>query len=362
MDLNKFILVALLFSYVIIYNFKFNALNSNKKTVLFLFIFWYLLYKQYCQIKGMVAGYEVYDDQYLINLIVWIFKVIGCYLILTRSDDEMVKRGIEWGLILGTIVLVLSAYYYDLLLHVNIDVRMLYEGKSGGYVRSAGLYAGHPTQVSALMSIMFGYFLSKYLSSKNLNLKLLNFLMMIVVSSSFIINSSRNGLIGCIAILIIFAIRERRKGKIVFLALLSASIMLILYKYGDTLFYRMNKDQFVYVLQYSRLHLLMVHIKELVMNPEYLIWGTLKPYYLNTHNTYLEILYYGGIIFLVIFLYINLKLYKNRVHAGFDLLYPMIGYLVPLAGNNNNVELYYILILGLAFSSVTTNGKFEPKA
>ncbi len=355
MDLNKFILIGLIISYFFNYGFNFNKLDKHKKRILWLFIFWYLVYNQFYYMKGIIFGYKPNDEQYLVQLIYWIFSSSACYLIISKDNEIKIRKSIEIALIVGTVVLSLSTFFAENLMNFNIVISTVTEVTRQEVIRTSGLYAGHPTQFSAFMSIMFGYFFAIYNKKKKIKDKLFYIMIILIIMSSFIMNSSRVGILGCIGIVLYSFISERNPKKLFFQGFIWIAVLLLIYYFGDVIIYRMSKEQFMPQFKNSRLYLITYHLNEIIQHPEYILFGTLKPYFINTHNSYLEVLYRSGIFLFVWFLLIIYKIYKNKKNHNFDITYPLLGFLIPFAGNNNPVELYFILVLSLAHSPEKTN-------
>ncbi len=355
MDLNKFLTVGLIASYFVNYGFTFERISKEKRIALFLFIFWYLIYQQYRHLKGINFGYEVLDGQYFVQLIVWVVSCIAVFLVISKSDVPRVRNAIKYGLVMGTLLLVISVYFSEyfaslgLIPHVEISHSSVSPVR---VIRYAGMYNGHTTIFSALMATMFGYFISMFHETDNAKNKLVYFILCALILGTFILNPSRNGMAGVVCIFVAFMFFEKNR----YIVLLVGMIMIFaifVHMYGEVFLYRMNPDSVVGQLQESRIMLLKLYIAELISHPEYLFYGTTAPLPVNTHNTYLEIIYNGGIPFFAVFCYLIYKTYRYRKVAQFNIIYPMIGFLVPFAGNNNPVEFYYILIITLAFSGIS---------
>jgi len=157
---------------------------------------------------------------------------------------------------------------------------------------------------------------------------------------------------GVVGIFLGFMFFEK-KSHIFALFGVTISFIILMQMYGDIFLYRMSYDNTVMQLHESRIMLLKLYIAELLAHPDYLFYGTMSPLYVNTHNTYMEILYNGGIPVFTVFCYLIYKSYRYRRVAQFNILYPMIGFLIPFAGNNNPLELYYVMIITLAFSGTS---------
>jgi len=350
MDLNKFLLVGLIGSYIFVYKLKLKKLQKEHAFIFKFFIFWYLCYTQYYFLKGTLFNFPNAKSDLAIQLIVWVVTALALYLSLSKINHAEIQKAVEFGLIGGTILLVVSAIFYENLAALGLTTRVLHEGKNSFVIRTSGLYNGHPTQFSALLAIMFGYFLARMAQTTSFHLKTIYLGLLALIISGFLINPSRNGLVGVVVILIVFLAKNRFSKNIVFFILMTIIGLVLIVKFGDALLYRMSSQKFSQQLHESRLALLSHYIQELRDNPYYFLYGTLKPYHLNTHNTYLEIIYRGGIGFFALFSYFIIKLYLIRKKAAFDITYPMLGYLVPMFGNNNPVEFYLIFILALAFA------------
>lgn len=350
MDLNKFLMVGLIGSYLFVYKLKLEKLRKEHALILKFFIFWYLFYTQYYFLKGALFNFPNAKSDLFIQLIVWLVTALVFYLILSKIDLPEIQKVVEFGLIGGTILLVVSAIFYENLDAMGLTTRVLHEGKNSFVIRTSGLYNGHPTQFSALLAIMFGYFLARMAQTTKFNLKTFYLGMLALIISGFLINPSRNGLVGVVVILIVFLAKNRFSKNIVFFIIMTIIGLVLIANFGDALIYRMSSQKFSQQLHESRLALLKHYIHELMDNPYYFLYGTLKPYHLNTHNTYLEIIYRGGIGFFALYSYFIIKIYTNRGKASFDITYPMLGYLIPMFGNNNPVEFYLIFILALAFT------------
>jgi hypothetical protein len=364
MDLNKFLTVGLIASYLLNYRFTFERLPKEKRLALFLFIFWYLIYEQYRYLKGINFGYEVCDRLYFVQLIVWIVNCLAVYLVISKSDIPHVRNAIKYGLVIGTLVLVISVYFSDyfsgLGLTPEIEISQSYTDFGSHVIRYAGLYNGHATMFSALMAIMFGYFISVFKETNNAKNKLIYLIILVMVLSTFIFNPSRNGMVGIVCILIAFMLFERKR-SVILLASIIVVFVIMVNMYGEVFLYRTSFDRVSTQLHESRLMLLKTYLDELVAKPEYLFYGTTAPLYVSTHNTYLEIIYHGGIPFFAAFSYLIYKIYYYRKVAQFNIMYPTLGFLVPFAGNNNPLELYYVLIITIAFSKISNEEEnFRP--
>lgn len=355
MDLNKFLTVGLIASYFVNYGFTFDRISKQKRIALFLFVFWYLIFFQYANLKGIIFGYKVLDRLYFVQLIVWIVNCVAVFLVISKSDMPSVRNAIKYGLIMGTLLLVTSVYFSEyfaslgLVPHVEISQQTEYGFR---VIRYAGLYKGHTTMFSALMATMFGYFISVFKETDNAKKRLFYFMLCSLVLGTFVFDPSRNGMAGVVCIFIAFMFFEKNRYIIMLFGML-VIFAILLPTHGDVFLYRMNPDNVTMQLQESRIMLLKLYVAELISHPEYLFYGTTVSLPVNTHNTYMQIIYQGGIPFFAVFCYLIYKTYGYRKVAQFNIIYPMIGFLVPFAGNNNPVELYYILIITLAFSGIS---------
>lgn len=361
MDLNKFLTVGLIASYLVNYGFTFEKIKKKKRMALFLFIFWYLIYQQYRHLKGINFGYEVCDRLYFVQLIVWFVNCIAVFLVISKSDVPRVRNAIKYGLAIGTLVLLISVYFSEYFAGLGLvpHVEISHSDEFGfRVIRYAGLYNGHTTMFSALMATMFGYFISVIQQTGSIKNKLIYFILCALVLGTFIFNPSRNGMAGIVCIFIVFMVFER-SGYIILSFGMIIGFSILVQIYGDVFLFRMNPERVVIQLQESRIMLLKLYVADLLSHPEYLFYGTTAPLPVNTHNTYLEIIYNGGIPFFSVFCYIIYKTYRYRKVAQFNIIYPMLGFLIPFAGNNNPLELYYVMIITLAFSGISNEKEIQ---
>ena len=233
---------------------------------------------------------------------------------------------------------------------------------------STGLFRGHPTQFAAFLGTGFGFAFAIFISAKKKLMKIGSVLAILSCLLGIISSSKRAGLIAIVVIILFYLFFEKQnisKKSIIIFAVIVLGIWSI-FTFGDYIIVRIGgtEEQLRGADNTaSRYAIWSAHLIFFVNHPE--IWPigvwweesiNVNQYVLASHNTFLRYLIYAGIPFFFFF-YRNIfrlfkHYFKNKQTMHFNYLYPLIGYLVPSAMNDNYDTNYLplILALGLVYS------------
>ena len=258
----------------------------------------------------------------------------------------------------GLVLLGVTSFLSPFLIKLGISIS---SREMGGGLRSAGVFRGHPTVFAGFMSTGFGFAFAFFIINKE-RVKRLFFLAVIIGSLLGIINSaSRAGIFGVIAVILFYIIVEKQSfssKSIIIFSLITVALW-VLISFGDFILSRFTStEQQLSGQEFSRTAIWIVYLNLFFNNPQIWLqglWGTIQigPYEaVNSHSTPIGYLVYGGLPFFILFywsIYSLFKYYfKNRNILNFNLLYPLIGYLIPSLMNNNNDIRYLPIMLALA--------------
>ena len=269
----------------------------------------------------------------------------------------------------GLIFLGVSSFLSPFLKTLGLTIGgSMQENRASGeeVYRSAGLFKGHPTVFAGFISAGFGFAFAFFIVSKE-KVKKIFFLCVMVACLLGVLNAAvRAGIFGIVIIILFYIFVEKQsfssKSGIIFLVI--AIGLWLLFSFGDYMLYRFTttEEQLVGVQgvedSMSRTATWGTHLYVLFHNPSIWLYGTWEEiivvgHVLAPHSTPLKFLVYAGIPFFIIYYFTIFRLikyyFKKRDILTFNILYPLIGYLIPSL-MNDNIDLRYLplfLALGL---------------
>ena len=300
----------------------------------------------------------------LTTLIIRVFKLILLFysirFIIITSNIPSVFKQIKNGLIFSIVFYSGMVFLSDILLQTDLSIvpgttmdsskTLTYWGK-----RNVGMFSGDSQYFSHYMVVGFGFVLALYERKKQLNYLFISALIL----SAIIYTASRSGVITFFIIIIFYTLKNTKRNFfstfIIFLLMIS-----VLYTLGDFLLERIillitnvstgDTNRQVFQLFY---------LNEMYENPSIFLTGYLQKSSLFRwrvpHNQYFGMVFWGGIPYLLIFLTILLKIYKNSIKSlkntkdSLSGLYPFLGFVIPYLFNPNEFVIYFTLILSISY-------------
>jgi hypothetical protein len=98
-----------------------------------------------------------------------------------------------------------------------------------------------------------------------------------------------------------------------------------------------------------------MYLNDIKENPLYLLFGNLDPptYYRSVHNTYIEILFFGGLIPIIMLIKLLRNIVKDRKYylnnpASFDPLYSILAVFISWMTGAGHYNYWILLIIGMS--------------
>jgi len=335
-------------------------LSKLQKRAIMLTFFFVIIYLGTFYIKHYVlyglGGISL--EKLIVRLSKLIVLFVAISLIISRSDNRAVFQSIKKGLIVGFMLYSIAVFFSDYFIWAGLDVSTGYEIKkldrfSYWERRNQGLFSGSPAYLAHYLALGIGFFLSIY-EKRREEMYLLGILIMF---TSTIYLASRTGLLTIAIILLFYSITNFRK-QFLRITLILLALFIPLCFFGSFLIERI---QALYGeitnLDTPRLKFQLYYIKEMIDNPLYFLFG----YYQKSslfrwrvpHNQYLGMVFWGGLLYLSIFLTILYKIFKTNVvlersKTSISILYPFIGFVFPYLLNPNEYIMYFPFILSIS--------------
>lgn len=331
----------------------------------------YILYEAFkttiVPVASVSEGMDINFPIFLIrNLIFLAIFLRICFLL----QDDYFRKIVLYALTAGFILLGISSFFSEIFISIGLNPagKYAFDAITGHKVfRSAGLYRGDPTQFSAFLSTGFGLAFALFLLAKTNIFRIYLFLAIIACFLGNLNSGTRAGFIGIISVIIFYLLVEKqsfsRKSLIIFLIIISGIWMV--FNFGEFFLSRLEStgEQLSGAdNQMSRMAVWSAHVLYFINNPDIWLFGTWEPvhvgqFILASHSTPLKYLVYAGIPFFLIY-YKNIFslfsiYFKNREKFSFNFIYPLLGYFVPSAMNDNFDLAYLPIIIAL--------GLFNPR-
>lgn len=326
---------------------SFRSLNKQRKRAIYLMLIFYYLYNYIGEIKGELissTGFGFLPKRLTKDfLIVW-----ALILIIKKMDNRKVYAAIDKAIVLGGIVIGISIYFADPIRSIT----MLGTGMNIGG-RQSGFLALNPNAAGAYCAMVIGYCLSKIEFSKK-DYKIYY----ICIATSFIGvlgTASRTAFLASLFLFAIFVIRNKISiKKLIIPSLIIVSIFIILYsKAGEVLDERLEEVTMGLTSLDHRYEVWQIYLEDIYAKPYYMLIGNTEkaPTVYGHHNYYLALTWSMGIIFLLLYLSLIVKIIKYKMDKinllNFPVIYSVGAYLFTsiTAGNPPNQTLILIIAL-----------------
>lgn len=327
---HRFIVSFLLI--IIVYNnpklpaIPFKFWDLGKKYAFILGIFLLIFYNQYILLKDNIieGSPEIFNVlKRFTREAIFMFAV---YHIIARLYSSITFYSILKGIYFGIFLAVVSIIFWQFFELVGFKINT---GLGEENLRITGLLDWQQNQAAGLFNIVYGYVLG--INDNKRVFKIGDILLIGVILLGLLLIASKMGLIVFVIISLVYIFRNRKDiKKSTLQALLILLVFIIGYIFaGDEMTNRIQlqltgeQDTFS-----SRLHHWKVYLTDIYLNPRYLIIGNLDKidYQRATHNTYIQILYNGGIFVFIWTLMLFYKLYKTHSFYSTNPFYFHIGY------------------------------------
>ena len=205
----------------------------------------------------------------------------------------------------------------------SIGIDMAYT--SDGASRTAGIFVGGDANtISAVLGMCFGYIMAQ-IEKKRMRWNY--YIALVFIILGIIQTGSRGGLLGIVGIFGLFFFRNKSSLRSIGLfSVIFLIVSSIIYFYGDNLIARFgSNNEYSANLDYDpnkygganiRFYKWGMYLDELKNNPDFLVIGNTRPksnwIRFNVHNVFLVMLYYGGVIFFILYSIAILKIFRIK--------------------------------------------------
>lgn len=326
-----------------------------KKTAFFLAVFLVIILARYTEIKSGLLFDNLDLGTQVKRLIRDGLIIYAIYLIFKRLYNLSTLQGIENGLLLGVVLAVVSMLFYDFFLSLGfrMHIRETASIAGGEYFRLSGFIGDNANNTAGLLNVVAGYVYAKMQKSKNLNLKYLTLLGLILIGQLHL--ASRAGIITFLILTTIFVFLSNQnfERKISYSLLIALLGILIYTQFGDFAGERISRtisgEQAGLEVRQSYW---LMYLMDLYHNPEYLLIGNLgeATYHRDVHNTYIQYLFGTGIFAFLAIIIMFWRIYKNRkkyienIHH-FNALYPLLTLMISWITGAGQINFWFIIII-----------------
>lgn len=355
-DHRSVVSIILIFS---AYNYKTIKISKQnfdypKRISVFLTLFFMIFIVRYIDIKEGLLHNNLDIGLQLKRLtrdLIFVFAVI---LIIKRLYDLRTLKGLEKGLLLGLGIALFSMIFYKFFLKSGFSLHTGYHtDESEQYLRLTGFLGMNANQAGALFNIVYGYVLGKMEKSKKTTFSYYLLISFIIIG--IFIVASRTGLIVLLLLTILYIFRTSTKMNQSFLnSIVVITLGLAFFHFfGDYMETRVNQQISGEFDTFSaRQGYWILYLNDIINNPEYLIIGNLgdPTYHRSVHNTYLEYLFYGGVITLLIVMYKFWQIYKSRVqyklyYLSYTPIYILLALMISWITGAGQFNYYFIILI-----------------
>jgi len=367
-----FLTILLIVKYFQVYKTIKSPILSSKfhKTAIYLSFFFLIIYTGTFFIKHYYY-YGLGGSSFIrlnIRLLKLFASFVVVYLIIIRSTDPRIFRIIKKGLTFGFLLYGIMVFFSTLLitytsLNLSFETDVITENRNYWETRNVGIFSGTAASLSQLLAIGIGFFLAVYERNK----KKTNILFVMILITSIIFIGTRAAMI-TVAVIFIFFVKKNARGRIVSIITIIALVSIIFVTVGSFMIERLGLiGEEIQSEDTNRRKFQLYYIKEIISTPHYLVFGYTKASSLYKwrvpHNAYLNMIFWGGIVYLFIFLRLLYKIYKvNKLQCksktSISILYPFIGFVIPYLFASNIFVLYFPLILAVSYNYFNPPSRF----
>ncbi len=298
------------------YKIKLN--NFQKLAINFV---WFLFFiNSYVITKDVLMGHSEesemsYVAKNVFRLFIYHYSLI---LLIKIIYKEQIFQFIKVGIQSSLAVLVISMFFTKLL--IVFDIGSVYENKStllrSDYSRFLGLYSagGDENSAGIFLAGVFGFFVSLFEKDKDIKKYVLFFALAVF---GILLTGSRTAFIGLSVIILIFLVTNKSGGAKFALLVAIISFYFLFSEQIDLVFQRFLDPSAKAAVnpqdKKGRAGKWVIYTEWIIDHPETLVFGNQEKIYLKRapHNYFLYILYHAGIIPLLIFFQLLVKLIKT---------------------------------------------------
>lgn len=360
------IVVSLLVIFVANQNFKnqitipFKYFDKQKKYAIYFFILFSIFIERYIEVKNSVL-----DIDYIV-----LFQETSYFTILKRLSKELLNlyalllifknlyhpgafMAIERGFFYGMILAIVSMLLFNQLAMLGFTL-------SGGIgeqnLRLTGFLGLNANHAASIFAMLYGYVLAQYEKKKAFSWKYIVMISLVIVG--IMLTASKTGLVIFGLITGLFLLKNYQNVNIIIFRMFFILIVgLGLFQlFGDYLAYRVEEqlsgedDTLA-----ARIGYWISYLNDIKENPNYLIFGNLKSptYYRSVHNTYIEVLFFTGLIPIFILfrlMYKSLKYWKYYQYNiySFNPTYSLVALFVSWITGAGFLNFWILLMMGMS--------------
>lgn len=285
-------------------------------------------------------------------------------IMIMQLRNMTTQKIVDNAIVVGIIIKGLVCIFWKPLQRtglINISAQ-IYQGQGETIERISGSGLD-PNQFAAFMLMCFGFFLSRIeVVHKN---KYKYYAGCLFSLAGIFSSGSRMGLIGLGIICTLFFIKNIKNPKYSFTILLMAALIISTGAISNiTAVKRMGtiNQHLDTTGGYGRAHRQVVAMRYLYNNPSALIIGSNTSQFdlfgtsRHIHSYYVSILYRYGAVVLILYLILIYKLFRLerfKENTSNSLIYPLVGYFLPLLTVSYGMFIYFPLLIALASKKLT---------
>jgi len=312
--------------------------QKNAVFAAILFLFWIIIYPEW---KGhwfsLPYTFDIgfADIGFLMKRTLKFAILAFCeIIIIVELLKQKTQAVVDNAIICSVILLSASSFFTEQL--AGLGFKVVEPIVRDGFVRQSGLSVANANEFSQMLTLCYGYFLSRL--ERGVENKSKYIIASVFAFLGVLATVSRTGFITFALISSIFFVRnvKRDTARITFIAIAVAVTFLfiryaepVLYRFGGTI----ERQSDLYTTD-SRAAKWLIYLEDLSQNPHYFLAGNTDPPPIarDMHSLYISLLWRGGIILFLPFLLFLRRIYrqqKRKETLKYSLLYPMLGFLVP---------------------------------
>lgn len=293
----------------------------NKMQKLAIKFVWFLFFiNAYVTAKKVFMGHsEETELSYVLkNVFRYFIYHFSLILLIKIIYKEQIFKFITIGVKTSLVVLVISMFFNKFL--IMNDIGTLYENKTSllrsSYTRVLGLYSagGDVNSAGIFLAGIFGFLISLFEKDQNIKKYILFFGIAVL---GVLLTGSRTGFMGLSVVILIFLITNKSGGAKIAL-LLTCVIFFFAFNEQLTLVFDRFMDKSTQKAvnpedKEGRAGKWVIYTEWIMDHPETFVFGNQEEIYLkrSPHNYFIYIAYHAGIIPLLIFLQLIVKLIKS---------------------------------------------------
>lgn len=370
-----FVTIYLLFNYKKILRIS-NTSDTNKdirdiQNLSSLIIISLFLFLAYSDIKnGLFGIYDIDLNMGIRRLVKSIFRFLPLVLLIKLLVVEDIARIVKLGMLTGVIFLVITSFFTDQLMALNLlakDISDIGYGNYGFVKRHSGFFGwGDVNSFGALLVIFLGYYF--YIYSRRANFLIFQ-TTLVLVFIAIIYTGSRTTFISLIAFFSIFAFTQKGTLKYKYLLLATVGVFTILLVPEFNYAFNSVIGRFAYASQEldtrhtgTRIAKWLMYYYYMMDNTYIFLTGTFKEFWLDLsmenwrffqrrvpHNLYIWMLFQSGFVPVTILIYSISKILikAKRFLESFYLVLPFL--MISMYVSDWGYAYYFSLMLPIMY-------------